>query len=452
MTATATRTPRKRASATPRPTRRVTKTPEPKSDINVNPKDMRGVELQFWHIWNGPAEQVISALVNEFNQGNEWGITVHGVPFSSLDELSEKVTQAVSESELPQVATAYLYQALNWSDDAEILVGLDDFVNDPIWGMGQETQADFYSIFWEHAVVDGIRIGLPAQRSAQVLYYNSTWAEELGFNSPPTTPAEFSEQACLASESLMEDESWENDGSGGWVLSTNYSAVLGWLYAFNSPVISQDGDGYDFNNTETKQALTFMRETYEEGCAWASENDFPENEFANRLGLFSTGSITSIPFQESAFADIRSEDQWSVFAFPSEEEQPAINAYGPSLFVLESTSEEQLASWIFLKWLLEPENQARLVQATGGFPLRESVLDYIDKNQPPLPQWYEAVELLPDAQPEPNFQSWGSVRWAVSDIATQLYRWYFTLDQLPAAVRLLDKTAADLHSDNHAQE
>ena len=141
-----------------------------------------------------------------------------------------------------------------------------------------------------------------------------------------------------------------------------------------------------------------------------------------------------------------------MFAFPSEEGQPAINAYGPSLFVLESTPEEQLASWIFLKWLLEPENQARLVQATGGFPLRESVLDYIDQNQPPLPHWYEAVELLPDAQPEPNFQSWGSVRWAVSDIATQLYRWYFTLDQLPAAVRLLDKTAADLHSDNHAQE
>jgi len=413
---------------------------------------MQGVKLQFWHIWNGPAEQVISALVNEFNQENEWGITVQGGPFSSLDELNEKVTQGFSEHELPQIATAYIYQALNWSDDADILVVLDDYVNDVIWGVEQKTQDDFYPVFWEHDIVEGVRVGLPAQRSAQTLYYNSTWAEELGFSSPPTTPAEFLEQACLASESLLEDESRDNDGSGGWVISTNYSAVLGWLYAFNSPVLSQDGDGYDFNNTETEDGLTFMREIFEEGCAWVPESDLQEHEFATRLGLFSTGSMTSIPYQEAAFADIRSEDKWAVIAFPSEDEQSSINTYGPSFFVLESTPEEQLASWIFLKWLLEPENQARLVQASGGFPLRASVLDYVDQNQPPLTQWYEAVDLLPDAKPEPNFQSWGSVRWAVSDIATQLYRWYFTLDQLPAAIRLLDVTAADLHSGNHAQE
>ncbi len=452
LTATATQTPRKSASVTPRPTRKVTRTPEPKSDIEVIPKDLQGVQLQFWHVWNGPAEQVITELVNEFNLENEWGISVQGVPFSSFDELDEKVAQAVSERELPQIATTYLYQALSWSDDAEILVVLDDFVNDAIWGMERGTQDDFFPVFWGHDIYDRKRIGLPAQRSAQMLYYNTTWAKELGFSAPPTTPAEFIEQACLASESLLEDESRDNDGSGGWVISTNYSTVLGWLYAFNSPVISQDGDGYDFNNTETKQGLTFMREIYEEGCAWVSENDFPEQEFANRLGLFSTGSITSIPYQESAFADIRSEDQWSVIAFPTEEGQPSINTYGPSFFVFESTPEEQLASWIFIKWLLEPGNQARLIQATGGFPLRASVLDYIDQNQPPLAQWYEAVDLLPDAKPEPNFQSWESVRWAVSDIATQLYRWYFTLDQLPAAVRLLDKTAADLHSKDNAQE
>jgi multiple sugar transport system substrate-binding protein len=449
---TVTGTPRKLASATPTPTRRATRTPQLKSDIDVNPQDMQGVEIQFWHIWNGPAEQIISALINEFNQENEWEITVQGVPFGSLDALNENVTQAVGEQEPPQIATAYIYQALNWLNDAEVLVVLDDFVDDPIWGMDQEAQADFYPIYWNHDEVDGKRTGLPAQRSAQMLYYNLTWAEELGFSSPPTTPAEFIEQACLAAESLVEDEIRENNGAGGWVISTNYSAVLGWLYAFNSPVLDKNGDGYDFDNTETKQGLSFMRELFEDGCAWLPETDFPEHEFANRLGLFSTGSLTSIPYQEEAFADIRSEDRWSVIAFPSEEGKPAINTYGPSFFLLESSPEEELASWIFLKWLLEPENQARLVQSTGGFPLRASVLDFIDQNQPPLTQWYEAVDLLPNAYPEPNIHSWGSVRWAISDIATQLYRWYFTLDQLPAAVRLLDKTAADLHSTIHVQE
>ena len=38
------------------------------------------------------------------------------------------------------------------------------------------------------------------------------------------------------------------------------------------------------------------------------------------------------------------------------------------------------------------------------------------------------------------------MRWAVSDAATQLFRWYFTMEQLPDTVKLLDRTATELHN------
>jgi len=112
--------------------------------------------------------------------------------------------------------------------------------------------------------------------------------------------------------------------------------------------------------------------------------------------------------------------------------------------VLTSTPEEQLASWLFIKWFLEPQNQAKLVRETSAFPLRKSVLEELRNEGGLHPQWYLAADLLPFAHAEPSFSSWRLVRWAVSDAATQLYRFYFTSEQIPELVKFLDKTADDL--------
>jgi hypothetical protein len=64
-----------------------------------------------------------------------------------------------------------------------------------------------------------------------------------------------------------------------------------------------------------------------------------------------------------------------------------------------------------------------------------------------LPSGYRAaIEYLPLGVNEPLWASWDRVRWAVGDSSRQLVAWYFTLDQMPSLVQLLEKTAADLHS------
>jgi len=278
-----------------------------------------------------------------------------------------------------------------------------------------------------------------------VLFYNTTWAKELGFRSPPTTFEQFQEQACAAAQANLDDDVAENDQSGGWIVSTDYPGVLGWLYASGSEVIRPDGSGYRFDTPQVKEALTFLRELYEQGCAWLPENQVVENEFASRLGLFATGNLTDIPYQRAAFDSLGSRDEWTVLPFPSGNDEAAIAVYGPSFTILKSTPEEQLASWLFIQWLLSAENQARWVQISDAFPLRVSVLENLATDDPQAEQWIAAVDLLEFARPEPGYQSWETVRFALSDVATQLYRWYFTLEQLPSTVRLLDRTASELH-------
>ena len=119
--------------------------------------------------------------------------------------------------------------------------------------------------------------------------------------------------------------------------------------------------------------------------------------------------------------------------------------YGPAFQVLDSTPEEQLASWLFIKWLTEPWAQAQLAQASGNFPVREGSLEHMGLLPQAHPQWKAALDLLPLARHEPGFASWGTVRWAVSDAATQIFRYYFEIEQTSRLAELLDQTANDLH-------
>jgi ABC-type glycerol-3-phosphate transport system substrate-binding protein len=163
--------------------------------------------------------------------------------------------------------------------------------------------------------------------------------------------------------------------------------------------------------------------------------------------LFAAGSLSGLTYQDNAIKQAGKNDQWTVIPFPSSGSEPAINVYGPSLEVFSSSDARQLASWLFIKWLISTENLTKLTESTGGFPLRASSLEQLTTRGNLLPQWGAAVRLLPVAHPEPAYQSWSIVRWAVSDAATQLFRSYFTSEGIPELVTFLNKTANDLHED-----
>ncbi len=156
-------------------------------------------------------------------------------------------------------------------------------------------------------------------------------------------------------------------------------------------------------------------------------------------------SVANLPYQAQVNQHAGSTDRWTVLPFPSPAGAPVISSYGPAFEIFSSTPERQLAAWHFLRWLLSPQNQARLADAAHAFPVRQDALDLMTGDLASLPQWAAAVQAQQYARPEPAAASWKTVRWALGDAATQLFRSYFTIDQVPELVKLLDRTAADLH-------
>ena len=426
------------------PTTRVT----PTTSLDISADQLRGKLIRFWHPWTGSLGNTVETLVQEFNLSNPWGIMVTPTGYSSYDGLSDAVEIGLRDADAPQLTVGLTHQIFRW-DAARDFVDLRPYVADPEWGFTSTEQADFIPLFWDQDAEDGRRLGIPAFRSAQMLFYNQSWAEELGFQLPPATSDQFQKQACAAYQANRDDDASMNDGTGGWIISADNLTLYSWMLAFGgNPLRStmpQAGvSNYLFNTPETEQALTFLRKLYDAGCAWQSQNQVPDEPFAGRQGLFASGSILDIPYIAEAFEAAGGQDHWTALPFPSPISEPAITVFGPSFVIPQSSPEDQLAAWLFIRWISLPENNARLAESIGAIPARSSAIEDMKTYSKRYPQWADAVELLQVAQVEPVNASWSQVRRALNDAGTQLFRSYFTIEQIPAMLDYLDAFAAEL--------
>ena len=452
---TATR-PAERTAPAPSPTVRVTRTTpaataataatQPVRNILIEPGELDGVQVVFWHPWSGAMGEALEQAVLAFNRENEYGIKAESVFQGNYNELFAQVRAALAEGDPPGLTVAPIYEIAAWQMEGSAVVDLQPYVEDARWGFSPADQADFFPVFWDQDLVEEQRLGLPAQRSGQVLLYNSSWAEELGFSAPPETPEEFKEQACAAAQANRLDGDTSNDATGGWAINTAPSAFLPWLSSFGANVLDPSGAGYRFNTPQTEAALAFLKELYDAGCAWETPTEYAGVEFAGRKAIFVTGAVADLPHINAELERADNPDEWTVLPFPSPRRQPAIGVYGPSFVLLEGTPEEQLAAWLLATWLASPEQQAGFVEAGSSFPTRESALARLDEFAAGHPQWAAAQSLLEYAQTEPAYPSWDTVRWVIGDVGTQVFRYYFTADRIPATLKLMDETAAELHA------
>jgi multiple sugar transport system substrate-binding protein/sn-glycerol 3-phosphate transport system substrate-binding protein len=267
---------------------------------------------------------------------------------------------------------------------------------------------------------DGAWIAYPLTQSANVLVYNFTWAEELGFSEPPQTSAELREVACAAA-AANEEIGGDFAGTGGLVYYPSATNWLHFLYAFGGDELNDDRTAYDFSSQEAVDATMFINEMKDEGCVWQTES-YPNPEQAQRKALITMSSTAGLPYYEAAFEEENNDDEWGFIAAPGPDGQMAVDAFQQMLGVIPSTADQEMASWLFIKWLTSPEIQARWVRASGYYGTQASteelLADYAEEN----PVWATGVELAAIGPSEPQtFPAWSAVRSAINDTAAELY-------------------------------
>lgn len=405
--------------AAPSATPTITDVPE---HMQVDPQALRGLQITLWHPWSGEAEKLVAVLVGEFNRDNLWGVLATARSTGSSRELYWQVADARAADAAPDVVAAPP-DLLRYWDAQAMIANLGDYTANPEWGMSAEEKADYYPVFWQQDQLGEKQLGIPAERSARVLFYNQSWARDLGFQNPPATLDEFRQQVCRAAQELAQDDDRENNGLGGWIIDRDAYTMLSWMNAFGGSTAGEFGASLALDSGANRETFQYLRELYDTGCAWIARDPLPYEYFATRRALLYAGSPQQMTAQARALERAANPDEWLLIPFPSQDGRQTLVAAGLSYGVLRSTPERQLAGWLLVRYLSLPRNQARLAQANLSLPLsqgaRQALAQYAREN----PRWAALLEAVPErltaAQVSPQ---WWAASGVLEDATWQLYQ------------------------------
>jgi ABC-type glycerol-3-phosphate transport system substrate-binding protein len=242
----------------------------------------------------------------------------------------------------------------------------------------------------------------------EVMYYNVDILNELGYENPPETWDEF--------KAMCMDATRDADGDGindtfGYAISPSGSTLTSWVLSRGGELLSEGGQSVMFQE-QGLEALTLLKELMDSGYAYqAVVEDSDRLDFAQGKVLFIFDSLEGLRYYSAAIEEgtiVEPDFEWAIAPFPHQATRPIVGIYGPTLCIFKTRPQKQLAGWLFLKWLTEPEQVARWAVAAGHFPVRESAVEtetmktYFEEN----PLYEKAFGFLEYARMEPAIAGW----------------------------------------------
>lgn len=432
------------AKADPSPTPVHSTTPVPTPGLGVSADALRGTSLTFWYALDEPAGQTLEKLIVQFNAINPWGILVRPRGFLTSSDLLDAIQPLSSASPPPDLVTLLPLQLRAFQSTSELLLDLSPYVKDAEWGLKSGEEADFLTPFWQAGLDGQVRLGVPWLLDGGVLYYNQTWARELGFDSPPATPGEFEQQVCAAAKANAVAPELERRGTGGWIAASDWLTASSWVTAFGGNLRPSASGEYRLNTPEVVDAFAYLKRLFDQGCAWLARNPSPYDYFAHRMALMYAGSLEEIPAQARAMKLADSADEWTIVPFPAQNGAPLLIADGLSFAVIRSNPERQLAAWLLVRWLLDPSRLAEQARAAGVIPARNSSLQMLESDAAMPSQWRAVAARFDQAEATPEEVSWRTARNVLEDAVRQLFEANTRAEQVPDIVQQLDQMVREV--------
>lgn len=361
-------------SLTPTLTPTPTETPVPEY-LSVVPDALNGEKIVLRYSLDGKVRDTLEDLITRFNSENSFGITVQAAPAYSMEELSSFIDgTAPEQTDLVIADSAWLRS----HSSSEAFTRLGDFMNDPDLSFENGDISPIMPVMLEEEDQDGEFYALPLWAEPAFLFYNKTWAIELGFEETPADLAAFAEQACAAGKASYSEKEEGKHGTGGWIISSDPEDVMSWLLIFASAGQTPGGILRSENGDVFSDTAAWLRNLYDNGCAWISRVKEPYDYFANRYALFYSGTYADAERQYNAFEQSSEHgfDNWDLIVYPGrtagKKSDPRIYGNIVSAALLNGSSEAMNASWHFLRWLYADQHAAELALSAGGWPVQDN--------------------------------------------------------------------------------
>lgn len=365
------------------------------------------IEITFWAKNDSNATQVeiYKKAIADF-EALYPNIKVNFKPYSDYGLIYQDVITNISTNTTPNVCISYPDHIATYMSGQNVVVRLDDLMRDSRYGFGG-SELRFDSVkkdemipqFLNEGKIGGAQYAMPFMRSTEACYVNKTFVEALGYTLPETLTWDFVWEVSEAAMKKNADGTFALNGQKTmipFIYKSTDNMMISMLKQKNAGYSTDDAEILIFNDT-TKDILkkiakhTGTRQNTPFSTFGVS--GYPGNFFNQGQCIFavdSTAGATWIGSDAPLFEipeDQIVDFETVVMTIPQyDTEKPQMISQGPSICIFnKENTQEVLASWFFVQYLLTNDVQIAYSQTEGYVPVTlkaqnsDEYKDYISK-------------------------------------------------------------------------
>jgi len=356
--------------------------------------DQTPVEIVFWakNDTNKNQVAVYQQAIDGF-QALYPNVTVNMRLYTDYSRIYNDVITNISTNTTPNVCITYPDHIATYLTGNNTVTALDDLMDDPRFGLGgSEVRFDapkkeeIVPEFLQECMIGKHIYAMPYMRSTEALYINEDYVKKLGYEVPEIPTWDFIWE--VSEKAMEQDENGLFKVNGQKVLipfiyKSTDNMMISMLKQLDAPYSTDGGEILIFNDT-TKQLL---EEIYIHGKSRAFStfaiSSYPGNFLNAGQCIFAIDSTAGATWMgsEAPMMDIHKEQVVSfhtkVTPIPQfHPDQPKMISQGPSVCVFsKENSQEVLASWLFVQYLLSNGIQLGYAETEGYLPVTKKALD-----------------------------------------------------------------------------
>jgi ABC-type glycerol-3-phosphate transport system substrate-binding protein len=370
-----------------------------------------GQTIILWHSAEDGRRRALLAQIDAFNAANPWGILVVPEYRGDAAQLMSALQSAVAAGRAPDLALGRPLDALQLKD---AVVPVETYAADPVYGLSEADRADLYPAALDanrNPRFDNSLVSFPAGGEGVVLVTNSDRLAAAGYLTPPDSWPLFREVCLVTTADRNGDRQPDVFGFG---LAPRSDFTSAWFVSRGAPLLSPDGRAVGFSNEAGLRLLETLSESAQGGCIFRAPGARADVEAfsAGRVAMI-FASTSDLPAIRDAVEN-RSGFRWGIAPVPHGRLPVTFHVSGPAWIVLRSTSEKQLAAWLFARWFASAEQTLAWALSTGQLPLRASATAQLKELTADNPAYETALDLLAFGHADPLVPYWPDVAEAAT--------------------------------------
>ncbi|MGX7349017.1 ABC transporter substrate-binding protein [Dolosicoccus paucivorans] len=351
-------------------------------------------QVVFWHAMNGPQQEQLTKMVEEFNQSQD-EIEVIEQNQGDYSTLQQSIMASAASGNLPTITQLTASHTPDYAAQG-LLTPLDEYLTDEN-NFGQEKLDDILPGFAAGMKYEDQYYAVPFSKSVRLMFVNQDLLDEIGGEVPTTW------EELKALDEKMKAAGKEEPVLG---LENGIAAEIETMARQNGAAwISDDLTQVDLGSDQAVEPVNFVKELLDTKVArTAGEDTYMSGPFSQGATLLYIGSSAGIPYVEEGAKESNIHFTTAEIPVYADGEPLTIFA-GNDLGVFQSaTEEEKNAAVKFMAYLTD--HTVDWVTQTGYLPVTQSAIDsqewqdYVAKN----PMFEAASKELPYGIAQPGYQ------------------------------------------------